>query len=175
MRTKILSFFLAIIMVAGMSTTAFASEIHAPNTDVVGVFEIDAPNSSVNSLFRSAPKLSTGETSVSLIRNGNTSDVQVYLNWSGDFAISSFRFKKLTAKSTNALSSKTYGTDGNGRSYSTYDLTVSSKVASRYITTISIPTNVKRVKITVSGLQVHEMIKSSWISGLVTSKNITIN
>lgn len=172
--TKLLSFLLALVMIVGTTTTAFAAEIDNPNTSTVGSYEIEAPISSSDDVITYATELLTGEVSVSLIRDGNSSDVQVYMNWSGDFMISGFRFKKLTAKSTSALSSTTYGTVGTGSSYKTYNV-VSSTVASRYITTITVPTSVKKAKITISDLQVYEMVNGSWISGLLASKNITIN
>lgn len=175
LNTKIFSFVLVLLMIFGVSSTAFAAEIDNPNNNVLGTYEIEVPiSSSDDSIPYATTELATGEVSVSLIRDGNSTDVQVYLNWSGDFSINSFRFKKLTVASSNLLSSKTYGTVGTGKSYKTYNVTAST-VASRYITKFTIPTDVEKAKVTVSNLQVYELVNGSWISGLLASKNITIN
>lgn len=171
---KLIVFVLTTIMVLSISTSVFAAESKKSSANTLGSFEIEASISTADRITTSSVDLLTGEVSVSLIRDGDSEDVQVYMNWVGDFSISGFRFKKLTAKSTSALFPKTYGTVGNGSSYKTYNV-VASPVAYRYITTITIPTDVEKAKITVSSLQVYELVNSSWISGLLASKNITIN
>lgn len=175
LNTRIFSFILALLMIFGISSTAFAAEIDNSDSNVLGAYEIEIPISSSEGVMPYATtELLTGEVSVSLIRDGNSKDVQVYMNWSGDFSINSFRFKELTVASSNWLSSKPYGTVGTGNSYKTYSVTAST-VASCYITTVKIPTDVEKAKVTVSDLQVYAVAKGSWISGLLASKNITIN
>ena len=92
------------------------------------------------------------------------------------------QFSRLEVKNSSFFSSESYGTVGNGKSYETvgngksyetYNAT-GSTVASRYITTLTIPEDVKQAKVTVSDLQVYAMVKGSWISGLLASKNIKI-
>lgn len=74
------------------------------------------------------------------------------------------QFSRLEVKNSSFFSSE---------SYETYNAT-GSTVASRYITTLTIPEDVKQAKVTVSDLQVYAMVKGSWISGLLASKNIKI-
>lgn len=83
------------------------------------------------------------------------------------------QFSRLEVKNSSFFSSESYGTVRNGKSYETYNAT-GSTVASRYITTLTIPEDVKQAKVTVSDLQVYAMVKGSWISGLLASKNIKI-
>ena len=107
LNTKIFSFVLALLMIFGVSSTAFASEIDNPNNNVLGTYEIEVPiSSSDDSILYATTELATGEVSVSQF---------------------------------------------------------------------TIPTDVEKAKVTVSNLQVYELVNGSWISGLSASKNITIN
>lgn len=81
LNTKIFSFVLVLLMIFGVSSTAFAAEIDNPNNNVLGTYEIEVPiSSSDDSIPYATTELATGEVSVSLIRDGNSTDVQVYLN-----------------------------------------------------------------------------------------------
>lgn len=174
LKVKIFSFILVLLMIFGECSTTFAAEKDNVNSNIYGTYEIEVPISAEDSTISCAPyKLLTGDVSVSLVRNGNSTAVQVYLNWSGEYSINAFRFKQLEVQSSSFFSSEPYGTVGNGKSYKTYNAT-GSTVASRYITTLTIPEDVKQAKVTVSDLQVYAMVKGSWISGLLASKNIKI-
>lgn len=43
LNTKIFSFVLALLMIFGVSSTAFAAEIDNPNNNVLGTYEIEVP------------------------------------------------------------------------------------------------------------------------------------
>ena len=81
LNTKIFSFVLVLLMIFGVSSTAFVAEIDNLNNNVLGTYEIEVPiSSSDDSIPYATTELATGEVSVSLIRDGNSTDVQVYLN-----------------------------------------------------------------------------------------------
>ena len=62
LNTKFFSFVLALLMIFGVSSTAFAAEIDNPNNNVLGTYEIEFPiSSSDDSIPYATTELATGE------------------------------------------------------------------------------------------------------------------
>lgn len=177
---KLLALALTAIMVMGMGTIAYASnEVPSTDIEIPVVYFDDAADYAVylEQLKEMEPYGSArGATviSASVIRSGTSEDCELYLNWTGDESYSSFRYKEITVKSTSVLFAKTFGTFGNGTSYTTKNV-VSSPIGSTKIGDVTIDSDVEKVKVNSSGLQGYNMKSLSWLSAVEFTGTVTIN
>lgn len=179
---KIFSMFLVFVMVFGLGigTTAFTAKAAPVNSMDVPVTFFDS-EAAYTSYLEDLPQIQSdidakGATvlSASVIRSGSSSSCELYLNWTGDEMYSAFRFRQITVKSTSFLFPETYGTFGNGSSYTTKNV-VASPIGSVKIGNVSIDSDVDRVSVSSSGLQGYNMITGSWLSALEFSGTVRIN
>lgn len=184
---KILCIFLAIVMLFAMTVTASATEISEDTAAKIN--ELEIPVVYFSSLSEYEQYLTTigedvnkngsglkGATVISaaVIRNGTTDECELYLNWTGDELYSGFRFKKMEVKSTSILFGTTYGTFGNGSSY-TYRYVVAATIGSVKVGDVTIDSDVERVKVTCKDLQGYNLITASWLSAVELTGTVTIN
>ncbi len=109
-------------------------------------------------------------------RNGSTTQCNVYLAWGGlDEIYSHWRFKSLKITSNNLIFKDTYGTFGNGSTYTTYKATSQGYTGTVAIGTINIPTYVTTVRGDVDNLQGYSLTSAEWQSFFTTSGTISIN
>lgn len=183
---KVLSVFLAIVMLFAMAMTASAAEI--PEKTSTKTIELEIPVVYFNSPSEYEQYLTTisevennsraarGATVISaaVIRNGTSDDCELYLNWTGDELYSGFRFKEMKVKSTSLLFGTTYGTFGNGSSY-TYRYVVAAAIGSVKVGDVTIDSDVEKVKVTCKDMQGYNMISASWLSAMELTGTVTIN
>lgn len=183
---KVLSIFLAIVMLFAMTMTAFAAEV--PEEVATKTIELEIPVVYFNSTSEYEQYLTTlskvennsraarGATVISaaVIRNGTTNDCELYLNWTGDESYSGFRFKEMKVKSTSFLFGTTYGTFGNGSDY-TYIYVVAAAIGSVKIGDVTIDSDVEKVNVTCKDLQGYNLISASWLSAMELTGTVTIN
>jgi len=183
---KVVALLLSTIMLFTMTTTAFAAEtLHQEATS--DTIEIEIPVVYFDSTNEYAQYLTTlGETassrsvrgatnlSAAVIRNGTTDDCELYMNWTGDELYSGFRFKEMKVKSTSILFAETYGTFGDGSSY-TYRYVVAAAVGSVKIGDVQIDSDVEKVKVTCKDMQGYNLTSASWLSAVELTGTVTIN
>lgn len=183
---KFVSIALSLMMLFVMSTTAFAagtpSEATTHSTEIeIPVVYFDNSNEYEQYLAAlekgvSSHRASKGKTvlSAAVIRNGTSDDCELYMNWTGDELYSGFRFKEMEVKSTSILFAKTYGTFGNGSSY-TYKYVVAAAVGSVKIGDVEIDSDVEKVKVTCKDMQGYNLTSASWLSAVELTGTVTIN
>lgn len=117
-----------------------------------------------------------GAMSYFVIRNGNTTDCQVYINWTASAPVDAWRLKQLTVDNGSLLWPTVYGTIGNGSTYTDFFPNIASTTGSLYLGDVLVPTDVSEVRITVSDLQVYTLTDNpSWNSVATWPVTITIN
>lgn len=183
---KFISFILSFVMLFAMSVTAFAAEI--PEETATNTIEIEIPvvyfdNTNEYEQYLTAleetvskNRATNGATvlSAAVVRNGTTDECELYMNWTGDELYSAFRFKEMEVKSTSILFAKTYGTFGNGTSY-TYKYVVAAAVGSVKIGDVEIDSDVEKVKVTCEDMQGYNLTSASWLSAVELTGTVTIN
>lgn len=183
---KIVRILLTAVMLFSMSVTAFAAEVSeeaATNTIVIEIPVVYFDNANEYERYLTAleqtnsnSRATKGATTLSaaVIRNGTTDDCELYMNWTGDELYSAFRFKEMKVKSTSVLFAKTYGTFGNGSSY-TYKYVVAAAVGSVKIGDVEIDSDVEKVKVTCKDMQGYNLTSASWLSAVELTGTVTIN
>lgn len=121
-----------------------------------------------------SPRSSGTYLSAVVIRSGNTSSCELYIKWSGDVSYNAFRYKQLKVSSVGTLASTTFGTFGNGTSYTTRAVN-SSPVGSVRIGKLTIRTGVNSVRVTSTDFQAYRPSTSSWVSSIPLSGVTNIN
>ncbi|MDR1615858.1 MAG: hypothetical protein LBR98_02450 [Syntrophomonadaceae bacterium] len=181
---KFISVLLTIVLCLFTAISAFAAETASISLET----EIEVPvvyfdstpeyQQYLNELENESAlqRATRGATTISaaVIRNGSSSGCELYLNWTGDELYSGFRYKKITVKSTSILFPTTYGTFGNGSSYTTQNVTAAA-IGSVKIGNVTIDNNVTSVKVSSSGLQGYNMQSASWLSAVEFAGTVTIN
>jgi hypothetical protein len=114
------------------------------------------------------------EVSIKLVRNGNSTTCQAYLEWSGTQVFQTWRFKKISITNTSILSPTVYGTFGNGTTYTTYEV-VGAPVGSLFIGNVTVPTNVTQFRSSANSLQGYKWEGNIWLSAAPISTTGTIN
>lgn len=172
---KIIRLLMVFLLVIGNIMPVSAKEtdsVSSDENDVVGVFEKEISISDGEEKdYVALSSGGIGQVTACITRSGNTSSCQLYLKWSGSFAISGMRFNKLTIVPTNYLSSTVYGTMYKG-SYYTYTFP-NTTLYYQSISTFSIPTSVTKVRIQISNLHVYT--DGAWLSGMLSNATVTIN
>lgn len=183
---KMLSILLSAFMLFSMSMTAFAAELpEEPTTNKteieIPVVYFDSTNEYEQYLVAleetvSNSRATRGATvlSAAVIRNGTSDDCELYMNWTGDELYSAFRFKEMEVKSTSILFAETYGTFGNGSSY-TYRYVVAAAIGSVKIGDVEIDSDVEKVKVTCEDMQGYNLTSASWLSAVELTGTVTIN
>lgn len=109
-------------------------------------------------------------------RSGDTTQCQLYLNWTGDLNIEGFRYKSIFVQNTNWLNRITYAEFGDGYNYSyAWPEEGGGTTGSVFIGTVYVPTDQTQVYITQSDLQVYVYEAGSWLSGYLGTGNVYIN
>lgn len=96
-------------------------------------------------------------------REDDSDQVEIWLNYSGTVNSDGFRFKKLTVANRSSLVGVTYGTVGNGKTFTTYYVPT-GMTYTHLVTTVTVPTNIDAVKITIADLQIACKNHSDWHS-----------
>lgn len=100
-----------------------------------------------------------GAVTVSLVRSGDTEEVQVYLVYSGSFLSNAIRCSSLVVSDTSFFNPVIYKEWEDVSRYYT-----AGNLAYAYIGRADIPASEDKAKVKTSGLQVYNMEKSSWNS-----------
>lgn len=107
----------------------------------------------------------------SIIRDGNTEDCEIYLNWSGTDLYNAWKFTSCTVDNAGILIfHKEYGEIDGTTKY----VTAASKGTVK-LGEVKIPTDVTRARVNISGLQGYNMNSGSWLSALIIGKLGNIN
>lgn len=175
------SILLSIVVILTLCMPAMASNtggtvISSPqkvSSHIITINDQKAMESNANSVKPLSANDLTGSAGV--VRVGDTTTCQVYLNWTGDMPIEGLRFKSLTVQSTSLLFKTTYGTFGDGSTYTYLFPDAAMTSGSIYVGDVQIPTDVSQVYITCSDLQVFDMASASWLAPMVISGTVTIN
>ncbi len=112
--------------------------------------------------------------SVSIIRNGNSKDCEVYLSWSGSYVFTHFRFKKMVISNNSLLIPKTYAVIGDGKKFKNFIAIPASKVGSVKISDIKLATSIKEASVKTEGLYGNSMTKG-WLAAYEFSGLVKIN
>lgn len=116
---------------------------------------------------------SVGATAVSCVLSGHTGGIpnlyEIYIRWTGTNQVANIQATCLNVKSTNILNPSTYFSRSflisAGSQYSGY----------KPIGTCVIPTSVKTVKITTTGLQLFFNDRTTWLSTGNLNGNVNVN
>lgn len=183
-RKRIIQMLLVMMILCMCSMTVFAAEPgenSSNNTSAedyielqvqnVSNFEEDKPIPAVdlntNNSIQSIDSIqSSGGSYIkpSLIRSGNTEDVEVYLHYVGQKKANALRFKKLILEeATLLLPGSEYKVFEKSGKYITYDFGA-AKTAYIRIGEVKIPTDVDKVRVKSKDLMVYYMDGSGWSS-----------
>ncbi|MHB8073185.1 hypothetical protein [Desulfosporosinus fructosivorans] len=110
-----------------------------------------------------------------VIRDGNTSDCEVYLNWAGTLNIQGSRFKLLKIQSENYIGRITFGKFGDGSSYYYAFPSSGSYIGNAYVGDVEIPTSETEIYLTCSDLQFYTSQSASWLSSASINGYVEIN
>ena len=119
--------------------------------------------------------LGTSVGSAWVIRDGNTTDCEVYITWMGTLNIQGSRFKLLKIQSENYIGRITFGQFGDGSSYYYAFPPSGSYIGNAYVGDVNIPTSETEIYLTCSDLQFYTSQSASWLSSASINGYININ
>ena len=150
---------------------------------VLFVFAISSPmiSSAVSESQRSATTDAASKNASAtispfvLLRNGDTTNVELWLVVNSNYIVSQVRFKSIKVKSTSPMQNKPYGQfkPASGKTYFIYNMNPAAKKGRIRIGSISIPKSIKSAIVIPSGAQYYKM-SSGWTSVGATAATVPI-
>lgn len=151
------------------------SEVCLELTDEVKIISSDECDS--DHFSNQEPDIDTQDISFYMVkpfagRDGNTTIVDIFLGYTGDYLCPAIRFRTMAVESEDG--NEMYALIGDGDRYCTYEGTA-GKILNVYVTSAFVPISEKKLKVYIEGLQSYCPDHEVWHTTAKTDFTVKIN